>query len=215
MTSIVSSRVTNKTHYARLGHATQNLLPRFLQEVLFRYENPLHIYSTCKGNYQLYKYFLKSADWTKINEAVTTASFRNFDVPLIYTILRNVHNTTLMPTRKWDNKIDPLPHKTNTGDDLERCRRTRNKIIHRGNTEVSDQELKNYFDEFRGIAGRLQVICNKKNNEFVTEFEDLRTCCMDEETERKYLEDIEEWRQRSLEYEDQISQLKEHLAGKF
>ncbi|OPL33271.1 hypothetical protein AM593_08496, partial [Mytilus galloprovincialis] len=41
----------------------------------------------------------------------------------------------------------------------------------------------------------------------------LRICSMDEDTERKYLEEIEEWRCRSLEYEKHISQLKEHLLG--
>ncbi|XP_052071608.1 antiviral innate immune response receptor RIG-I-like isoform X2 [Mytilus californianus] len=212
MTSAGGSGLSTKTHYARLGHAAQNLIPRFLQEVLLYYEHPKNIDYSCNTNPHV-TYRLKSADWTKINEAVNTGSYKNFDIPLIYTILRNIHSHTLAPTNGWAHQVDPQPHETNTGDDLERCRRRRNLIIHRGNTEVSDQELKEYFDEFKAIAGRLQLTFNKKNNEFVSEVEDLRTCCMDEDTERKYLEEIEEWRCRGLEYEDQISQLKEHLLA--
>ncbi|CAG2233525.1 IFIH1 [Mytilus edulis] len=212
MTSVGGSGVSTKTHYARLGHAAQNLIPRFLQEVLLYYEHPKNIYIRCNTNPQI-SYRLKSADWTKINEAVNTGSYKNFDIPLIYTILRNLNIYILKPTNGWAYQVDPQSHEKNTGDDLERCRRKRNLIIHRGNTEVSDQELNEYFDVFKNIAGRLQVTLNKKNNEFVSEVEDLRTCCMDEDTERKYLEEIEEWRCRSLEYEDQISQLKEHLLA--
>ncbi|CAC5394232.1 unnamed protein product [Mytilus coruscus] len=127
----------------------------------------------------------------KIKDAANKGSYTDFDIPLIYTILRNIHYSTLEPTNGWDSKIDPQPHQIKTGDDLERCRRRRNKIIHRGNTEVSDLELNEYFDEFGAIASRLQVICNKQNNEFVLEVKDLRTCCMDEDTERTYLEEIE------------------------
>ncbi|XP_071130630.1 ATP-dependent RNA helicase DHX58-like [Mytilus edulis] len=212
MASVGGSVVSTKTHYARLGHAAQNLIPRFLQEVLLYYEKPKNIYYSCNTNHNLLCR-LKSSDWTKIKEAVITESYKNFDIPLTYAILRNIHNSTLEPTDGWDYKTDPQPHQMKTGDDLERCRRRRNKIIHRGNTEVSDQELHEYFDEFRTIASRLQVICNKKNNEFVSEVEDLRICCMDEDTERKYLAEIEEWRRRGIDYEEQISQLKEHLAA--
>ncbi|CAC5414135.1 DDX58 [Mytilus coruscus] len=212
MASVGSSGVSTKTHYARLGHAAQNMIPRFLHEVLLYYENPKNIYYNCNTNHYLLCR-LKSSDWTKINEAVNTESYKNFDIPLIYTILRNIHYTTLEPTNGWDSKIDPQLHQTKTGDDLERCRRRRNKIIHRGNTEVSDQELNAYFDEFRAIASRLQAICNKQNNEFVSEVDDLRTCSMDEDTERRYLKEIEEWRRRGMDYEEQISQLQEHLAA--
>ncbi|CAG2251236.1 unnamed protein product [Mytilus edulis] len=158
---------------------------------------------------------IPTEDWTKIKDAVNKGSYQDFDIPLIYTILRNIHYTTLEPTNGWDSKIDPQPHQMKTGDDLERCRRRRNKIIHRGNTEVSDQKLHDYFDEFGAIASRLQIICNKKNNEFVLEVEDLRNCSMDEDTERKYLEEIEEWRCRSLESMLVISESTDEDSGTY
>lgn len=212
MATVGSSVVSNKTHYARLGHAAQNIIPRFLQEVLFEYEKPKDISSRWHKNDDLNNR-LKSSDVTKIKDAINTESYKEFDIPLIYTILRNIYNEDLKPTRGWDSSIDPQPNETRPGDDIERCRRRRNKIIHRGNTEVSNHELNEYFDEFRAIASRLQDICKKQNNEFVLEIEDLRTCCMDEDTERRYLEEIEEWRCRGIEYEEHISQLKEHLLG--
>jgi hypothetical protein len=68
---------------------------------------------------------------------------------------------------------------TTIGDDLERFRKSRNEISHRGNTNVSDQELTEYFTQFKEIAQRLELVLNKKKNELVSEFQNLETCCMD------------------------------------
>ncbi|XP_076073079.1 uncharacterized protein LOC143044801 [Mytilus galloprovincialis] len=135
----------------------------------------------------------------------------DFDIPLIYSILRNLHEPAARPTRGWEHPIGPLVNEIEIGDDLERCRRSRNEVIHRGNTRVTALELKQYFYIFKTIAERLEKVCNKSHNEFVSTVEHLQACCMDEKTEQLYLKDIQDLRQREKEKEDKILQLEVQL----
>jgi hypothetical protein len=193
--------VSHKTHYARLGHASQHLVPKILQKLLLSLEHPSQLYQKCFTNTAFTSRRLSSEEWNKIKTA-STKGYANFDIPLVYTILRNINTRIAPPTRGWDCNTDPLPHDTTIGDDLERCRRTRNHIIHRGNTVVTDQELDEYFNLFKGMAGRLENILNKTPGEFVTEFEYLKTCCMDETTENIYLENIRDLAENAKEMEE-------------
>ncbi|VDI29399.1 Hypothetical predicted protein, partial [Mytilus galloprovincialis] len=203
--------VSHKTHYARLGHATQHLLPSFLQEVLLQFENPNQIYINCSRNRSLSRR-LKPGDWERLKHAVQKGYF-DFDIPLIYSILRNLHELDAQPTRGWEHPIDPLVNEIEIGDDMERCRRVRNEIIHRGNTRVNDQELNKYFYVFRTIADRLEKFCRKYNNEFVLEVDHLKTCCMDEATELKYLDDLTDYQEKDKENESKISDLELRLSA--
>ena len=193
--------VSHKTHYARLGHASQDLIPKILQELLLWLEHPNQLYQKCSKNPDLKGRGLSSEEWNKI-KTVSTKGYVNFDIPLVYTILRNINTSIAPPTKGWHSNAFPLPHDTTIGDDLERCRKTRNQIIHRGNTTVTDQELDDYFNLFKGIAGRLENILNKTHGEFVTKFENLKTCCMDETTEKIYLENIRDLVKNAKEREE-------------
>ena len=204
--------VSHKTHYARLGHASQDLIPKMLQELLFSLEHPGQLYQNCITHPDLKRKGLSSDEWNKIN-AASTKGYVNFDIPLVYTILRNINTRFAPPTRGWNCDPDPFAHETTIGDDLERCRRTRNQIIHRGNTVVTDQELDDYFDQFKGIADRLETVLNKNPGEFVAKFDNLKKCCMDETTEKIYLENIRDLAENAKEMEEiyleRIKQLEE------
>jgi len=209
--------VSHKTHYARLGHASQDLIPKMLQELLFSLEHPSQLYQICITNTDLQRKGLSSEEWNKIKTA-STKGYVNFDIPLVYTILRNINTRIAPPTKGWHCNADPLQCNTTIGDDLERCRRTRNQIIHRGNTVVTDQELDDYFDMFKGMAGRLETILNKNPGEFVAQFENLKTCCMDETTEKIYLENIRDLAENAKKteeiYLERIKQLEEREIEK-
>ncbi|CAC5401441.1 DDX58 [Mytilus coruscus] len=209
MYSASGTNVSNKTHYARLGHAAQHLLPKFLQEVLLQFENPHTVFANCNRNKYLNRH-LKPGEWAKLSNAVRLR-YAGLDIPLVYSILRNLHEPAVRPTRGWDHPIGPLVNEVEIGDDIERCRRSRNEIIHRGNTIVTDQELNQYFYVFKTIADRLQKVCRKHNNEFVFEVEHLLTCCMDEATEKQYLKDITDFQLKDKENEAKISDLEYKL----
>ncbi|VDI64069.1 Hypothetical predicted protein, partial [Mytilus galloprovincialis] len=210
MSSADGTYVSDKTHYARLGHAAQNLLPSFLQEVLLRFEKPNRIYTNCSKN-QFLSRRLKPGECARLSNAVQDGYF-DFDIPLIYSILRNLHEPAVRPTRGWDHPIGPLVNEIEIGDDIERCRRSRNEIIHRGNTRVTNLELKQYFYTFKTIAERLEKFCGKYNNEFVMEVDHLKICCMDEATELKYLDDLTDYQEKDKENESKISDLELKLS---
>ena len=165
-----------KTNYARLGHASQSLIPKLLQQLLLFYEPTSRILNDCLNNSYL-KNKLNANEWINISKA-NTDGYADFDIPLIYKLLRNL-KLIPPPTRGWEPRGGPVLTETTIGDDLERFRKSRNEILHRGNTNVSDQELTDYFTQFKEIAQRLELALNKKKNELVSEFQNLETCCMD------------------------------------
>lgn len=218
---------SQKTRYARLGHASQNLIPYILQKLLLHFEDPNAIYNKCLGNSYL-ENRLSAEEKKKVKNA-SKNGYVNFDIPLVCTILRNINGNIVPPTRGWFCNADPGPNETTIGDDLERCRRTRNYIIHRGNTDVTDKELEDYFEIFTGVAGRLEKILGILPGEFVNEFETLKVCCMDENTENTYIdnlrvlaqkakqaeevyfEKIRQLEKRERENEERISELEDYL----
>ena len=157
---------------------------------------------------------MSSEEWNKIKTA-STKGYVNFDIPLVYTILRNINTRIDPPTKGWHCNADPLQYDTTIGDDLQRCRKSRNEIIH---TVVTDQELDDYFDLFKGMAGRLEKILIKNPGEFATKFENPKTCCMDETTEKIYLENIRDLAENAKEMEEiyleKIKQLEEREREK-
>ena len=193
--------VSHKTHYARLGHASQDLIPKILQELLLYLVHPNQLSHKCSNNRDLQERGLSSEESNKIKTA-STKGYVNFDIPLVFTILRNINTRIAPPTNGWRSNADPLQHQTTIGDDLQRCRKTRNQIIHRGNTVVTDKELDDYFNLFKGIAGRFEKVLSKTPGEFVTKFEHLKICCMDEKKEKIYLENIRDLAENAKEREE-------------
>jgi hypothetical protein len=165
-----------KTNYARLGHASQSLIPKLLQQLLLFYEPTNKITNDCLNNSWLSNN-LNANEWIDIRKA-NTDGYVDFDIPLIYKLLRNL-NLISPPTRGWNPERGPELTETTIGDDLERFRISRNDIFHRGNTNVSDRKLTEYFTQFKDIAQRLELVLNKETNELVFEFQNLETCCMD------------------------------------
>lgn len=175
------------------------------------FEHPEMLYENCCRNTSLSHQF-KPEEWSRLNND-SQYGYANFDIPFIYTILRNLHDPVVRPTRGWDHPIGPLVNEIEIGDDIERCCRIRKEILHRGNTKVTDQEINQYFCVFKKIAERFEKVCNKQNNEFVSTVDYLQACCMDETTEKLYLEERHDLKQRDKENEERILQLEGQLNG--
>lgn len=109
-----------------------------MKEVLLHFEDPGTIYTNCSRNKYLSRR-LKPGKWLRLSIAAQYG-YADFDIPLIYNILKNLHEPAAQPTRGWEHPIGLLVNEIEIGDDIERCRRIRNEIIHRGNTKVDDQE---------------------------------------------------------------------------
>lgn len=191
----------NSTNYARIGHASQQLLPTILQELLLIKEPPSLLQGHVINNTFLNS-TLRPEEWLLINN-VTTKGYADFDIPLSYKIIRNL-NIVQSPTSGWHNQSGPISTEITVGDDIERIRRIRNGIIHRGNANVTDGELNDYFYKLKEIAARLEMYLGKQNGEFVSKLDHLKSCCMDSEIANMYIRKLEELKDRERELEDII-----------
>lgn len=211
-----ASAPSNKTNFARLGHACQDAMPKMWQKILCIYESRQNIKADCKRNKYLGTHLTKS-EAEKIEEAAIYG-YGNFDVPLLYKLFRNLKFNIPAnplprysePTRGYDPRDGPSSSEYTIGDELERCRDKRNDILHRGNANIADQDMANDFKLLKEIARRLEVLFNKPNfpqYNFVDEFEDLETCCMDDETAAEYVRNLEILEKKNEDVLERLSSL--------
>ncbi|CAC5409072.1 unnamed protein product [Mytilus coruscus] len=156
-------------NYARLIIAVKHITQNMLKEVLEHFIPPRTLVTQVR--YQKWTQRLKPSDLKKINDA-KNKGYIDFDLPLIYTILRNFR-LDILPTRGWNHPTDPQQHEISLGDDIERCRRLYNVIIHRPNAMImmiSSQEFNDFLSDFKCIAKRFEIVLNKQPNEFVSQF---------------------------------------------
>ncbi|CAG2251240.1 unnamed protein product [Mytilus edulis] len=175
---VAGNVISQKTYFARLGHATFHLIPNMMRELLAHVIHPNILYETVHKNKSL-MYRLKYAGWQNIHNIKETG-YRDLDYQVMYTIIR-ICLPKIQPSRGWDNPMHPNARETSLGDDIERCRRYLNSIIHRGNTTVSYQELIGFLNAFKDVARRFEKVLGKEPNAFVSQFEVLKTCSMDED----------------------------------
>ncbi|VDH92688.1 Hypothetical predicted protein [Mytilus galloprovincialis] len=197
------------TNYARLGLVTQNELPNILRELLFIKEPP-HLLETHLNNNSYLSINLRAHEWNIIR-TVRTNQYDEFDVPLMYKIIRNL-NLVPRPTQGWDNQIPPLATEITEGDDIERIRRVRNEIVHRGNTNVQDSELTNYFSIFKDLASRLEVTLMLSNREFVSKIENVETCCIDHDAQQLYIRRLKKLAENETQLAKSVEKVHKDLA---
>lgn len=176
---------SSSTNYARIGHAAQQLFPDILQELITLKEPPnklSHDVNTCTDKYL--KTNLRPGEISLIN-GVIQKGYADFDIALIYKLVRHL-KLIPPPTQGWASSCDPCPTDITPGDDLERIRKLRNEILHRGNAHVTDTEISQFFTQFKDIARRLESYLGKKPGEFVDKFINLEKCCIDEKMKNVY-----------------------------
>lgn len=80
----------------------------------------------------------------------------DFDVSLLYTLLRNLGSASLAPTRGWG--IDkPTQSETQIGDDIVRFRNLRNEIAHAKSALICDDEFNRMWENLTVIVRRIQT----------------------------------------------------------
>lgn len=79
--------------------------------------------------------------------------YKQFDVTLLYKLIRNLC-PSLEPTKGWGK--DPVDADTQIGDDIERLRLFRNKHIHEGSSEISDNDFEIFWKNLKSVFQRIQ-----------------------------------------------------------
>lgn len=85
--------------------------------------------------------------------------YSDFDVSLLYTLIRNLGSSSLIPTRGWKVK-KPMDSETKIGDDIVRFNHLRNTIAHSISAKIFDNEFNDIWENIRIVVGRMQTFIN-------------------------------------------------------
>ena len=86
----------------------------------------------------------------------TKYGYKNFDVTLLYSLIRNLALPSVpSPSNGW-GKVPSLPSQLTIGDDIERIRDFRNSVYgHASSTAIPDHVYKGYWNSFKDVCCRM------------------------------------------------------------
>lgn len=86
--------------------------------------------------------------------------YNKFDVPLLYTLIRNLCFKSLNPTRGWGK--DPISSDKQIGDDIERLRLMSDWFAHFNSAGIPDAEFQPLWNDLKSVIQRIQTFMNYK-----------------------------------------------------
>ena len=200
----ISGSDEDRTRFFRVSLVIIEELTQILRDLLSNEVPPMKIYTKVKQS----NYFqnLRPEQIIVIRNA-TTHGYHDFDITLLYTLLRNVCQTILPPSKSWGVSNMPSPVKEITvGDDIERIRLIRNEVYgHISEAAMTETKFKDYWTTISGICTRMQNLLNK---DYPKRLQEAKECTIDADTEKKYIELI-----KRLANEDKT--IKDIIENKF
>ena len=156
---------------------------------------------------------LRAEQWGIIQKA-NTKGYSDFDITLLYALLRNLCTSVQKPSTKWGRYDLPKSHEATLGDDIERIRIVKNCLqSHIPTTKLNDAEFEDYWKILRDLCGRLDSQFNKK---YTDDLDYLKTACMDSALQTEYRDNLKLLRDREMENSREItehtSQITEHTS---
>ena len=212
-------------NYARLSRAIVDLMTFILREILTLYILPADIERKALLSSKLNN--LRAEQWNLINQAKTNG-YTDFDITLLYTLLRNLCTSVPKPTAKWGRIDLPKSHEVTLGDDIERIRIVKNRLqSHLPTTILNDAEFEDYWKILRDVCVRLDSQFNKK---YTDDLDNLKAMCLDSTLQTEYSDNLKLLKDREIEnsseikentrkikentsqIKDNTSQIKEHIS---
>ena len=151
-----------KVNYVRSCCINVDVFPDILRHILQSDIPPSQIYSDAQAKSTADRaarvrnpFTLSREQWTLLQNA-TTAGYGNFDLTLLYTLIRNLTLPSCVPpSRGWG--IEPsLPTQFTIGDDVERMRSLRNKVYgHATSTAIPDNVFQGYWTRATDICSHM------------------------------------------------------------
>ena len=200
-------------NYARLSRAIVDLMTFILREILMLYILPADIERNALPFKSKKLKNLRAEQWDLIQKA-NTKGYSDFDITLLYALLRNLCTSVPKPSTKWGRNDMPGNHEVTLGDDIERIRIVKNGLqSHMPTTILNDAEFEDYWKILRDVCVRLDLQFNKK---YTDDLDKLKTACMDSTLQKKYSDNIKllvDWQmENSTEIKEHTSQITEHTG---
>ena len=201
----ISGSDEDRTRFFRLSLVIIDELTQILRDLLSNEVSPVQIYNKVR---QLNYLKLRPEQIVVLSDA-KTRGYQDFDITLLYTLIRNVCQNISPPSQNWGvfNMPSPLNELT-VGDDIERIRLIRNNVYgHICEVAIPETEFKEYFSIISGICTRMQTLLNK---DYAKRIQEAKECTIDADTEKKYLDVIKRLADEEKSTRDLISK----FAGK-
>ena len=190
-------------NYARLSRAIVDWMTFILRELLTFYILPLDIERKSRPFQSTKLKNLRQEQWDLIQKASTDGYF-NFDITLLYALLRNLCTSVPKPSKQWGTNDLPEHHQVTLGDDIERIRIVKNSLqSHIPTTKLNDTEFEGYWKILRDVCVRLDSKFNKK---YTDGLDNLKTICMDSTLHKKYNDNLKLLRDWENEYSIEIKE---------
>ena len=180
----ISGSDEDRTRFFRLNLVIIEQLTQILRDLLLNEVSPTQIFNKVKQSNYFKK--LRPEQITLISDA-KIRGYQDFDITLLYTLLRNVCQNISPPSQNWGvfNMPSPLNEIT-VGDDIERIRLIRNKVCgHISEVAIQDTEFQQYWSTISDICTRMQALLNK---DYAKRLQEAKECTIDTDTENKYID---------------------------
>ncbi|KAJ8322045.1 hypothetical protein KUTeg_000516 [Tegillarca granosa] len=199
--------VSNKerTNYARLCRALIDIGTQLLRECLSRHISPTDIKNKvirCPS-LKLIPPFI-----VNVNNAYTEG-YSMFDITLLYTLIKNLC-PAILPTRGWIKNLIPAVNEITEGDDVERIHLKRNNMYaHLPNSCVSDALFSRHWADLEKIMVRYDA---KYQTTYVNQMSFIANQCMDDVTEKMYLDQIRQLYEQDKDLRREIKKVSGDVA---
>ena len=210
---IPATTAKENENYARLSRAIVNFMTFILRELLTLYILPTDIERKALpfGSTKLKN--LCAEQWDLIHKS-NIYGYNDFDITLLYALLRNVCTTVQKPSTKWGRNDLPKSNEVTLGDDIERIRIVKNCLqSHTPTTQLKDSEFEDYWKILRDVCLRLDSLFNKK---YTDDLDRLKTICMNPALQKKYSDNLKLLMDREIENSREIKkrtqQILEHTS---
>ena len=219
MATAATSPPTPGAKGPRMCKAVVDLGGDMMRDALFHQITPRTILIEVQSSPLLKKKPLTTQQMSTLGNAVNIGDYRECDITLMYAVLRNCTKTNkaLCPTKGW-GKTPVQPADVHLGDDVERIRLIRNEVYgHVATTDMLDADFNKYMVELQDISNRMdrlhaQLLTTPTHryHTYSQRLYDIQNCCMDPDTEAKYVKEIK----RMAEEEKQMAEKVQELSGK-
>ncbi|XP_062619102.1 uncharacterized protein LOC134280679 [Saccostrea cucullata] len=199
---------SDRSRFAKLGMAVHEELTQACRDVIEMDVSPANLHKKMKAS-SIYK-ILRPYQKLRLLRA-KTEGYKEFDITLLYTLIRNISSTIPLPTKgKWGGNTMPTVGEITIGDDIERIRWIRNNILgHISSASyISQKEFYNTWSTMTDICHRLQIYTKK---DYMFGMSNIQRQALEEEIENAIIEKLEEDYRYNLSLMEMLSSEEQHV----
>lgn len=199
----------DRTRFFRLNLVIIEELTPMLQDFLLREILPSQILNIVKRDLS----HLRTHQIVQVKNA-KTMGYKEFDITLLYALLRNYCPNIKKPTHGWGVQSMPKQGEITEGDDIERIRIIKNEqLSHKQILAVTEAKFEELWNIISDICSRMQD--RLPNTQYVKRLEEAKNRTIDSEMENTIMEKFEELAEEEKSIKELLLKLLEKTGKLF